>query len=131
MPVFVSFEGEKSLEIEYRHDRACLSPFLTLPSPMPPSMHRIKILGIDPGLNTTNYGTIEISDREISLLQGGVIHTGSAEASLKRRLSDLCDDSIEEPGNSGRRRRRRTDHPVCLQKGGIYGIFCGTIINAF
>ena len=40
----------------------------------------MKILGIDPGLNTTGYGIIEISDREVSLLEGGVIRTGPADA---------------------------------------------------
>ena len=29
----------------------------------------MRILGIDPGLNTTGYGVIEISGREVSLLE--------------------------------------------------------------
>ncbi|PIU54989.1 MAG: hypothetical protein COS88_05905 [Chloroflexi bacterium CG07_land_8_20_14_0_80_51_10] len=29
----------------------------------------MKILAIDPGLNTTGYGIIEISEREVSLLE--------------------------------------------------------------
>lgn len=56
------------------------------------------ILGIDPGLNTTGYGVIEISDRQISLLEGGVIHAGSADDALEMRLSYLYDGISEALG---------------------------------
>ncbi len=55
----------------------------------------MRILGIDPGLNTTGYGVIEISGREVSLLEGGVIRTGPADKPLEARLSCLYDGIIE------------------------------------
>lgn len=55
----------------------------------------MRILGIDPGLITTGYGIIEISDREASLVEGGIIHGGSAEDPLETRLSCLYDGVIE------------------------------------
>jgi len=58
----------------------------------------MKILGIDPGLNTTGYGVIEISDREISLLEGGVIRATSADDALEVRLSFLYDGITEVLG---------------------------------
>ncbi|MCL0063750.1 crossover junction endodeoxyribonuclease RuvC [Dehalococcoidia bacterium] len=58
----------------------------------------MRILGIDPGLNTTGYGVIEISDREISLLEGGVIRAASANDALEVRLSLLYDGIIDVLG---------------------------------
>ncbi len=55
----------------------------------------MRILGIDPGLNATGYGAIEISDRDVVLLEGGVIRPGSAEEPLEERLSTLYDGIIE------------------------------------
>ena len=52
-------------------------------------------MGIDPGLNATGYGAIEVSDRDVVLLEGGVIRPGSAEESLETRLSALYDGIIE------------------------------------
>ena len=48
-------------------------------------------MGIDPGLNTTGYGVIEVSGRDVLLLEGGVIRTGSTDAPLEIRLSRLYD----------------------------------------
>jgi crossover junction endodeoxyribonuclease RuvC len=58
----------------------------------------MRILGIDPGLNTTGYGVIEISDRQISLLEGGVIRPGSTDDALEVRLSFLYDGITEVLG---------------------------------
>jgi len=55
----------------------------------------MRILGIDPGLNTTGYGAIEISDRDVVLLEGGVIRPGSAKETLEARLITLYDGIIE------------------------------------
>ncbi|MBT9149253.1 MAG: crossover junction endodeoxyribonuclease RuvC [Dehalococcoidia bacterium] len=51
----------------------------------------MRILGIDPGLNTTGYGVIEVSGGDVLLLEGGVIRTDSADAPLEIRLSRLYD----------------------------------------
>ena len=55
----------------------------------------MRILGIDPGLNATGYGAIEISGSDVVLLEGGVIRPGSAEESLETRLAALYDGIIE------------------------------------
>jgi crossover junction endodeoxyribonuclease RuvC len=55
----------------------------------------MRILGIDPGLNTTGYGVIEISAGEISLLEGGVIRAASTDDALEVRLALLYDGIIE------------------------------------
>ena len=54
----------------------------------------MQILGIDPGLNTTGYGVIEIFDREVSLLEGGVISTMPTNDPLESRLARLYDGII-------------------------------------
>jgi len=54
----------------------------------------MRILGIDPGLNTTGYGVIEISGREVSLLEGGVIPTAPPDDPLESRLARLYDGII-------------------------------------
>lgn len=46
----------------------------------------MKILGIDPGLNTTGYGLIEIKNNRTSLIEAGVIKTNSQDI-LSRRLN--------------------------------------------
>lgn len=51
----------------------------------------MKILGIDPGLNTTGYGVVRVSGRNVLLLEGGVIRTGSPDDPLEARLSRLYD----------------------------------------
>jgi crossover junction endodeoxyribonuclease RuvC len=58
----------------------------------------MRILGIDPGLNTTGYGVIEISDRQITLLEGGVVRPGFADDALEVRLSFLYDSITEVLG---------------------------------
>ncbi len=55
----------------------------------------MRILGIDPGLDTTGYGVIEASGRDLLLIEGGVIRTGSAEEPLESRLSHLYDGITE------------------------------------
>lgn len=55
----------------------------------------MRILGIDPGLNTTGYGVIEIAGRDVALIEGGVIRTGSPDDPLESRLSRLYDGVME------------------------------------
>lgn len=55
----------------------------------------MRILGIDPGLDTTGYGVIEVCDREIILIEGGVVRTGSADDPLELRLSRLYEGITE------------------------------------
>jgi len=55
----------------------------------------MRIVGIDPGLNATGYGAIEVSDRDVKLLEGGVIRPGSADDALEIRLKVLYDGILE------------------------------------
>lgn len=50
---------------------------------------------MDPGLNTTGYGVIEVADRDVTLLEGGAIRTGDIDDPLEIRLSRLYDGVIE------------------------------------
>lgn len=52
-------------------------------------VERSTILGIDPGLNTTGYGVLEISrSKPPKLLEAGVITSGNSR-SLERRLVEI------------------------------------------
>jgi len=48
----------------------------------------IRILGIDPGLNVTGYGVIEIQCGRIKLCEAGVVR-GTSGASLVRRVHEI------------------------------------------
>lgn len=47
-----------------------------------------RILGVDPGLNTTGYGVIDTSGGAIRLVEAGIIRT-RAKASIELRLDQL------------------------------------------
>lgn len=49
-----------------------------------------RILGVDPGLNITGYGVIEVRDQTISLVEAGVVR-GKPKASLAHRVHDIHD----------------------------------------
>ncbi len=48
----------------------------------------VRILGIDPGLNTTGYGVIESRGNGVRLIEAGIIRT-KAKSSLEHRLGEL------------------------------------------
>ena len=48
----------------------------------------MKILGIDPGLNTTGYGVLEIVQRRPTLVEAGVVRS-RAKGSLAERVNDI------------------------------------------
>lgn len=50
----------------------------------------MRILGIDPGLNTTGYGVVERAGREVRLIEAGVVR-GTAKASLAVRVQEIYD----------------------------------------
>jgi len=64
------------------------------PAPRPDERHRI--LGIDPGLNTTGYAVIETRGGGPKLLEAGVIKstTGRATADMADRLKTIYDGVI-------------------------------------
>ncbi len=50
----------------------------------------MKILGIDPGLNITGYGVIEVAGRRVRLVEAGVVRGGSSSnRSLAERVAEV------------------------------------------
>ncbi len=56
-----------------------------------------RILGIDPGLNTTGYAVVEVTDAKPKMLEAGIIKSAErrATADMARRLKALYDGVIE------------------------------------
>jgi crossover junction endodeoxyribonuclease RuvC len=50
----------------------------------------MRILGIDPGLNTTGYGVVEVADRQVRLVEAGVVR-GKTKGSLTARVREIHD----------------------------------------
>ena len=48
----------------------------------------MKILGIDPGLNTTGYGVLEIVDQKPRLVEAGIVRS-KAKGSLTARIQEI------------------------------------------
>ena len=59
-----------------------------------------RILGIDPGLNTTGYGVIELASRGVKLIEAGVIR-GKTRGSLEARLKEIHEGVVEVIGLCG------------------------------
>ena len=51
------------------------------------------VLGIDPGLNTTGYGVLEVVGKRVKLLEGGVIRSKSKE--LAEKVKEIHDGLCE------------------------------------
>jgi crossover junction endodeoxyribonuclease RuvC len=52
----------------------------------------MRILGIDPGLNTTGYGVVEFSAGQPHLIEAGVVRSkASSNASLAERVQEIHD----------------------------------------
>ncbi len=51
-------------------------------------MNPQRILGIDPGLNTTGYGVIEIDNGKVRLCEAGIVRS-RAKASIESRLDEI------------------------------------------
>jgi crossover junction endodeoxyribonuclease RuvC len=50
----------------------------------------MRILGIDPGLNTTGYGVLEFASRQPRLIEAGVVR-GKTNAPLAERVKEIHD----------------------------------------
>ena len=48
----------------------------------------MRILGIDPGLGITGYGVIELEDRLLNVIEGGVIRS-NAKDNIEKRLAEI------------------------------------------
>lgn len=51
-------------------------------------MNPKRILGIDPGLNTTGYGVIEVDNGNVRLCEAGIVRS-RAKASIESRLDEI------------------------------------------
>ncbi|TWU21950.1 crossover junction endodeoxyribonuclease RuvC [Bythopirellula polymerisocia] len=54
----------------------------------------MRILGVDPGLNTTGYGLLEIVDRRPQLVEAGIIRS-KPSGSLPERIQEIYDGLTE------------------------------------
>lgn len=54
----------------------------------------MRILGVDPGLEITGYGVVEVEGRRIKLIEAGVIRT-SPKDQLQDRLAEIYDGLID------------------------------------
>lgn len=54
-----------------------------------------RIVGIDPGLNITGYGAVEVQGNKATLLEAGVLRPGSSRKPIERRLLELYDGLSE------------------------------------
>lgn len=57
---------------------------------IPPIANAIRILGIDPGLNTTGYGVIEAAGRTLRVCEAGVVRSVHGHT-LSERLTEIFD----------------------------------------
>ena len=57
-----------------------------------------RILGIDPGLNTTGYGVLEIGDGGPRVCEAGIVR-GKARKSLTQRLSEIHQGVVDVIAN--------------------------------
>ena len=57
-------------------------------------MSHKKILGIDPGLNTTGYGVIEVVGGQVRLCEAGVVRS-KAKADIQTRLQEIHEGVTE------------------------------------
>ena len=51
-------------------------------------MSSLRILGVDPGLNITGYGVIEVTAQKVQLVEAGVVR-GKTRGSLEARLKEI------------------------------------------
>lgn len=70
----------------------------------------MRILGIDPGLNTTGFGIVDVDGHALRYVASGTISTRSVTSgSLPQRLKVLFDGIAEiNPRSSGASRRATT-----------------------
>ncbi|HEV7282794.1 MAG TPA: crossover junction endodeoxyribonuclease RuvC [Pirellulaceae bacterium] len=54
-----------------------------------------RIVGVDPGLNITGYGAVEVQGGKATLLEAGVLRPGSSKKPIERRLLELYDGLSE------------------------------------
>lgn len=66
-------------------------------TPAPPIPPPFRVLGLDPGLQTTGYGLLEASDRGARVVEAGVIRSaeGRDPADMAKRLKALYDGLCE------------------------------------
>lgn len=53
-----------------------------------------RVLGIDPGLNITGYGVVEVSENRAKIVEAGVIR-GTSGTSLERRVHEIHNGVVD------------------------------------
>ena len=61
---------------------------------MPEGQHPERILGIDPGLNVTGYGVVEVCELGLRVVEAGIVR-GTTKSSLTSRLREIHDGVAE------------------------------------
>ena len=58
----------------------------------------IRVLGVDPGLNVTGYGVIDMRGRDLQIVEAGIVRGGARGEISKRvgRLYDGLEDVIKQ-----------------------------------
>ena len=64
------------------------SPLAPRPSPLAPQPPTDRILGVDPGLNFTGYGVLDVVDGRLQLCEAGIVRSRRGEP-LSRRVASI------------------------------------------
>lgn len=61
---------------------------------MPHQQRTDRILGIDPGLNVTGYGVIDVTDGQVTLVEAGIVRS-KPKASLAARVREIHEGIVD------------------------------------
>jgi len=96
----------------------------------------VRILGIDPGLNTTGYGVLEIVDKKPRLVEAGIVR-GKTRGSLTARLREIYEGvadvvkSLEPDVMALEKLYSHYDRPTtAIMMGHARGVICLTAAQA-
>lgn len=96
----------------------------------------MRILGIDPGLNTTGYGVLEIVDKKPRLVEAGIVR-GKTRGSLTARLREIYEGvadvvkSLEPDVMALEKLYSHYDRPTtAIMMGHARGVICLTAAQA-
>jgi crossover junction endodeoxyribonuclease RuvC len=62
---------------------------------MPEAPRNLRILGVDPGLNITGYGVLEVTAGGLAICEAGVVRGGTSRHAIELRLKTLFNGITE------------------------------------
>ena len=62
---------------------------------MPEAPRNLRILGVDPGLNITGYGVLDVTAGGLAICEAGVVRGGSSRHAIELRLKTLFNGITE------------------------------------